>query len=66
MNVSGIIGSFGFESCNGTMMPVTTELYISILNKFLEELGRAGDDDQGSWWFQQDGAGPRALNLTLV
>ena len=66
MSTSVIIGPFQLETCNGTTMTVTTESYISILNKFLEELNRADGGDQDSWWFQQDGAGPHTSKLTLA
>ena len=66
MSASGIKGSFWFENCIDTTKTVTTERYISILSKFPEELGRTGGGDQGSWWFQQDGASPCTSKLTLA
>ena len=70
MSASGIIGPFWFETSDGTTTTVTTDRYISDLNKFLKELrragGGAGDGDQGSWWFQQDGASPHTAKLTLA
>lgn len=65
MSASGIIGPFWFENGSGKTTTVNKERYIAILEKFVEELGSSGGGDQGSWWFQQDGASPHTSKLTL-
>ena len=66
MSVGGIRGPFWLENGCGKTTTVNKERYIAILEKFVEELGSTCGGDQGSWWFQQDGASPHTSKLTLA
>ena len=66
MSANRIIGPFWIESC-GETTTVNKERYIAVLEKFMKVLGRTGaGGDQGSWWFEQDGASPHTSRLTLI
>ena len=61
----GIIGPFWFESDVGDTVTVNKERYIVALNKFWRTLCTHRGVQRKEQWFQQDGATPHTVNITM-